>query len=313
MQNEPSVVSVVIPCYNAERLVGEAIRSALDQAHREIEVIVIDDGSTDGSLDVIRSFGDRIRWETGPNRGAAAARNRGIELARGEFVQFLDADDLLLPAKIGRQLPEALAHPAEVIFCEGETVDPQTREEEIRFRYNDPEEDSVLFVLRTFVATPAPLHWKRNLQAVGGFTEGLPNSQEFDLHLRMACAGLRFRRMPESLFKVRLMRSSLSNDYLRVLSTRREVLRASYRLLEERGALNEARTRAFAAAMARSGRHCLQRGDRELGLSYFREAELINRAGVLDAYNSPNRVIYRCMGPIVTEKLAAMRRQFLRS
>ena len=70
------LISIVIPCYNAERYVGEAIRSALSQTYPNVEIIVIDDGSTDGSLDVIRSFGGAIRWETGPNRGGCAARNR---------------------------------------------------------------------------------------------------------------------------------------------------------------------------------------------------------------------------------------------
>ena len=96
--NSP-LTSVVIPCYNAEGYVGEAIESALNQTYRPVEVIVIDDGSTDGSLDVIRSFGDRIRYESGPNRGPSAARNRGVQLARGELIQFLDADDVLHPEK----------------------------------------------------------------------------------------------------------------------------------------------------------------------------------------------------------------------
>ncbi|MFP4360174.1 MAG: glycosyltransferase [Alphaproteobacteria bacterium] len=86
-------ISVIIPCYNAERWVGHAIQSVLDQKGVAVEVIVIDDGSTDGSLDVIKSFGDRIRFETGPNRGVCAARNRGIALSCAPYLNFLDADD----------------------------------------------------------------------------------------------------------------------------------------------------------------------------------------------------------------------------
>ncbi len=73
------LVSIVIPCFNAEGTVGEAIQSALDQDYPNREVIVIDDGSTDKSVDVIRTFGDSIRWETGPNRGGNVARNRGLD------------------------------------------------------------------------------------------------------------------------------------------------------------------------------------------------------------------------------------------
>src|SRR5580704_15422021 len=98
------LVSILIPCYNAERWVAQAIESALAQTWPEKEVIVVDDGSTDGSLGIIKQFEARIRWETGPNRGGNNTRNRLLELARGEWLQYLDADDYLLPDKVGRQM-----------------------------------------------------------------------------------------------------------------------------------------------------------------------------------------------------------------
>ena len=81
-------VSILIPCYNAARWVGQAIDSAIGQTHPDKEVIVVDDGSTDGSLEIIKSFGNRIRWESGPNRGGNAARNRLLEMARGDWLQY---------------------------------------------------------------------------------------------------------------------------------------------------------------------------------------------------------------------------------
>ena len=90
---------------------GQAIESALAQTWAEKEVIVVDDGSKDGSLGVIRSFGDRIRWETGPNRGGNPVRNRLLELARGEWLQYLDADDYLLPEKVAGQMEFLAEHP----------------------------------------------------------------------------------------------------------------------------------------------------------------------------------------------------------
>lgn len=91
-------IAVVIPCHNAERWVGRAISSVLEQAERcqlELKVIAIDDGSTDSSLDVIKGFGEHIYWESGANRGACAARNRGLELCTSTYVMFLDADDYI--------------------------------------------------------------------------------------------------------------------------------------------------------------------------------------------------------------------------
>lgn len=88
-------VAVIIPCWNAQQWIARAIESVLNQDYPQLELIVIDDGSTDKSLEIIKSFGDRIRWETGPNRGACGARNRGLSLSTAKYVLFLDADDYL--------------------------------------------------------------------------------------------------------------------------------------------------------------------------------------------------------------------------
>jgi len=96
-------VSVVIPLFNKRDYVAAAIDSALAQTH-PCEVIVVDDGSTDGSLEVVKSYDGRIKWTTGPNRGGCAARNAGVEMSRGAWIQFLDADDILLPDKIATQI-----------------------------------------------------------------------------------------------------------------------------------------------------------------------------------------------------------------
>ena len=92
---QPGVVSIVIPCYNCELFLAETLESAFAQSYAHTEMIVIDDGSTDGTARLIRSYAGRVKAEFGPNRGASAARNRGTALARGEFIQYLDADDLL--------------------------------------------------------------------------------------------------------------------------------------------------------------------------------------------------------------------------
>ena len=98
------MVSVIIPCYNNEEWIAAAIDSALSQTYTPIEVIVIDDGSTDKSLEIIKSYGDRLKWETGVNRGQSAARNRGFKLSSGKYIQWLDADDYIFPDKIMHQV-----------------------------------------------------------------------------------------------------------------------------------------------------------------------------------------------------------------
>lgn len=104
------LVSVLIPAYDAERWLGSAIRSAVAQTWPQIEVIVVDDGSKDGTLGVAKSFeGGSVKVVTQPNQGAAAARNKALELAQGRYIQWLDADDLLHPEKVATQMKVATA------------------------------------------------------------------------------------------------------------------------------------------------------------------------------------------------------------
>ncbi len=100
---EPTV-SVVIPSYGCAAYLREAIESTRVQTHRPLEIIVVDDGSTDGSLEIAREYGDPVRVVTQPNSGVSVARNRGINEARGEWIAFLDADDAWEPTKLERQM-----------------------------------------------------------------------------------------------------------------------------------------------------------------------------------------------------------------
>ncbi|MEX2288088.1 MAG: glycosyltransferase family 2 protein [Planctomycetaceae bacterium] len=102
--SQPVTVSVVIPCFNAATYIHEAISSALNQTYRPLEVLVIDDGSTDESAEVAASFGEPVRVIQQPNQGESVARNRGIDEARGDWIAFLDADDVWKPEKLERQI-----------------------------------------------------------------------------------------------------------------------------------------------------------------------------------------------------------------
>lgn len=108
----PGLVSVVIPAYDAEAFIAETLDSVLAQTWTPFEVVVVDDGSTDGTIAVAESFGDRVRVVACPHRGHAATRNAGIEAARGEFIAFIDADDLMPPDALAIRMRHMLADPA---------------------------------------------------------------------------------------------------------------------------------------------------------------------------------------------------------
>lgn len=121
-------VSVVIPTYNHREFVGQAIRSALEQTYVDLEIIVVDDGSQDGTREEVERFGDRIRYVWQENRGLSGARNTGILASRGEFIGLLDSDDLYLPTFVETLVGFLDAQPdADAVYCSAQTVDVSGR------------------------------------------------------------------------------------------------------------------------------------------------------------------------------------------
>lgn len=195
-----SLVSILIPCYNAERWVAQAIESALAQTWPEKEILIIDDGSTDGSLSIIRGFGDRIRLETGPNRGGNAARNRLLSLARGDWLQYLDADDYLRPDKISGQMEFLSSHPeTDVVY--GPSIFEYWSEKEIVHHLEpipEPHDPWRLLARWYLPQTGSPLWRRQSLLDIGGWKPDQPCCQEHELYLRLLMAGKRLTYAPAS-------------------------------------------------------------------------------------------------------------------
>jgi glycosyltransferase involved in cell wall biosynthesis len=108
---DPPLISCIVPVFNGERYLGEALDSILAQTYRPLEIIVADDGSTDGTAAVVATYDDRVRYLWQTNAGPAAARNLGLRVVQGEFVAFLDADDLWHQEKLARQMARFEARP----------------------------------------------------------------------------------------------------------------------------------------------------------------------------------------------------------
>lgn len=187
-------VSVVIPCYNAEAFVAEAVASALDQTYPLEEVICVDDGSTDGTLGVLERLqadaGERLIVLSRSNGGPSAARNLGLSRATGDYVQFLDADDLLRPEKIAHQIglirveaqhPDLVAAAYEVVFGDAGTCAVIGLEESPWLG---------VFVAKLGI-TSANLYRREAVERVGGWNEGWRTSEDPELAFRLLKDGAR--------------------------------------------------------------------------------------------------------------------------
>lgn len=290
------LVSIVIPCRNAAAYVADAILSSLGQTYARTEVIVVDDGSTDGSAEVIQSFGSAIRREFGPPRGACAARNRGLQLARGELIQFLDADDWLYPHKLEQQVAAWTSFPAATPVCDGDILEAG----QVVQRYIAPAscDDAFSALLHGPLPTPAPLHQRAHLLHVGGFHEGLPCSQERDLHLRLACHGWSLNRIPASLYGVRRLPGSLSSSLEGVLDQHFSIAQRVRDILQERQAWTEERAHDLAAFLTRDARHLARLGLPEKADRYFLAACELHPSGGWDVtYGHWSRLFASVLGP----------------
>lgn len=253
------MISVLIPCFNAERWIGEAIDSALSQSLRELEVIVVDDGSTDGSLAVIKSFGDRVRWETGLNRGGNVVRNRLLQLARFEWLQYLDADDYLQRNKIRDQWRWTQEHApdADVVFgaiVVERGIGAEARQEPMPIP--GPHDLWVLLARWYLPQTGAPLWRKQAILDVGGWKPDQTCSQEHELYLRLLMAGKRFVYCPYggAVYREWSADTVCHRDRPELRRRKLEILLKAEDFLRQQGELTRSRRQAINIARFESAR-----------------------------------------------------------
>jgi glycosyltransferase involved in cell wall biosynthesis len=186
-------VSVIIPTYNRVPYLGDAIRSVLAQSAEGVEIIVVDDGSTDGTEELVRAFHAGVIFLRVPHRGQpAATRNRGLEAARGDFIALLDSDDLFLPGKLTAQCAALAAHPdVAFVYSNGYFFrdDPDAPISRVLDGLPTPSGDGFADLLRGNFLVPAVTLVRRScLDAVGAFDEALTlrGVEDYDLWLRLA-------------------------------------------------------------------------------------------------------------------------------
>jgi glycosyltransferase involved in cell wall biosynthesis len=211
------LVSVIIPAYNAEQYIAAAIESVLIQDHKDFELLIINDGSTDGTEEIIRGFKDeRIRYFRQENRGLAATHNTGIRQSRGEFIIKLDADDKMTPDLISQHIRQFEKHPeADLVYCDDCLIDQNDKTIRIIKR---PEYTDRKLLIRDIYRSGYPVVPFRTcirksvFDKIGFFDESLPVGEDYDMMRRFVKHGLKICHLPGALYLRRMTKNSLSRN-----------------------------------------------------------------------------------------------------
>lgn len=189
------LVSVIIPVFNREDVIARAIRSVLDQTYEALEIIVVDDGSTDQTVETCKEFGDRIRLIHQENAGPAAARNRGIYHSRGEYIAFLDSDDEWYPRKIEKQVRFSMNGELPVVITDSEINHPDhtdtTFQKSLFSKELKADNKQVMhlfnwILIQNFIHLSTVLIKKESLVGAGLFDETMWIAEDTDLWLRVS-------------------------------------------------------------------------------------------------------------------------------
>jgi len=185
---QPQMVSVIIPTYNRQAMLKEAVESVLAQDYQNFELIVVDDGSTDLTPETLKSYGEAVTVIRQHNQGVSSARNAGIKAASADLVAFLDSDDLWLPQKLSSQTDFFKANP-EALICQtqeiwirnGVRANPKKQHQKVAGMIFEPS-------LKLCLVSPSAVMMRTSLfETVGLFDQDLPACEDYDLWLRISC------------------------------------------------------------------------------------------------------------------------------
>jgi len=221
-------ISVIVPVFNGAAYVGEALASIRAQTHAAAEIVVVDDGSRDDSAAVVQALGAAVRYQRQEHAGAGAARNHGVRLARGEWLAFLDADDLWAPEKLALQVQALAAAPAlEAVFAHAENFHSPDLPPELRQRLACPPGAMPC-------TTPSAMLIRRAaFERVGGFDESGALGEVVDWYVRARAQDLVEAVLPQTLVRRRIhahntgrLRAAERGSYVRIAKAALERRRA---------------------------------------------------------------------------------------
>lgn len=222
------MVSIIIPAFNSEKYIRESVDSALGQIYKNIEVIVVDDGSTDNTKKVLEPYivRNKIRYIYQKNNGLSAARNLGIKAAKGEFIAFLDADDIFLPEKVRKQIEYLENNPkCDMNYC-GIYHFYENKPQnffKLNYKYFSGNEVFKELLWKNFINPLSVVFKRETIEKYGMFDETFRRTEDWEYWVRLAWQGAKFCFLPDILAKYRINRKSMTYEKSGVLQRQKEV------------------------------------------------------------------------------------------
>ncbi|MGB9596142.1 MAG: glycosyltransferase family 2 protein [Candidatus Poribacteria bacterium] len=209
------LVSVIIPVYNQEKYIKECIDSVINQSYANVEIIVVDDGSTDKTPDILRAYGDKIKYIRQENQGPSSAINNGIKSANGSLICWLGSDDLYMPNKIEHQV-ELLQREQSIsiVYSDYITIDSYGNEiNKVHILHPPQEKFARTMLIRNFINGSTVMMRRECLDKVGYYDESLRADPDGDMWFRLLKNGYKFGHISEPLVKYRLHQNNVSRDF----------------------------------------------------------------------------------------------------
>ncbi len=214
------MISIIVPSYNSSHLISTTLDSVLESTYHDYEVLIIDDGSTDNTIEVIEPYlnDQRFQYIYQENQGLSGARNTGIKIAKGDYLVFLDSDDVILPEKLQQQTNYLKQHPVvDLVYSNSQWFVEDDLNNTLPVKFPVYEGDVLPYLLfGNFIHVNSVMVRASIVKQLGGFDVNFRELEDWDLWMRLAIQKSRFAHTPGILSKVRIRKGSMTSNQLRM-------------------------------------------------------------------------------------------------
>ncbi|WP_148255173.1 glycosyltransferase [Aidingimonas lacisalsi] len=296
------MISIITPVYNGGKYIRDCIESVLDQDEVDVEHIIVDDGSTDSTPSIISEYKSVVLLSQ-RRHGANAARNKGLNIARGSYVKFLDSDDMLVRGALKKQyyyslgvLGKKISYGYYESFRDNGLIEKKMRSSAVKLNNN------VADLIMRNILISLPLYPLETLKAVGGFDERMHAKQEWALNIKLSSIGYSFEFDDTLIFRQRLHDAShrISN---RKISPALELKNLEYAFEAVANSNEKIIFDAWALYLWREGGGLIKNGDHEGGRMFYKKAKEISPNGYKSFLNTKYKIVMAIVGEVAATRL----------